>query len=321
MAPQRPSEQRYIWWKGRKLKYQRTIKVGAREYYVLNDYQSTIKAFDASAERMCVIKFRTPPSPRGTGSNVNLRLSRFAELRHAGLPTVYDKGQQGEKEYIVLSWTEGKDLSFYLKKGEKGKPYFDVDRGHFLCCRLARALEKIHALGVCHGDIKPANLVVTDQIRLSLIDFGAAWSSAVMLSRPRPGEKLLSAPEADSYDAAIDSRADQFAASAVFYWILTGVLPYDHIAGSGYRDSTTMALTPPKSLNPSINDKLSAVLSKGLQAAPNDRYPTTEHWLRDLILAAPKEHPLTYGPNSIAEAWEHLKGTFNNWLSKNDKDD
>jgi hypothetical protein len=162
------------------------------------------------------------------------RLKREARsagaLNHPNIVAVFDVGTDGEVPYIVSELLEGESLRRRLDRGPL--PYRKaLEYG----AQLADALAAAHDKGVCHRDVKPANVFVTSDGRVKLLDFGLAKvdkpaapvhpddSTASTPSRPgvARGTAGYMAPE-QVRGEAIDSRADVFALGAVLYEMLTG---------------------------------------------------------------------------------------------------
>lgn len=308
-----PNKTLYFYHQGQKIKYKREIWLGSRLYYVVKERGMSLKAFDSRLKKWCVIRFRE------SGVRNELRLGQIESLKYSTLPYVYDVGKYEGREYLIQDWIPGKDLHSYLQKGAPGHPYFDVDRSAFLFKGLVNALNKLHETGYCHGDIKPANIIVTPQIRLMLVDFGAAWNSALMRERPNEIDVIYAAPEKTDLSATVDMRSDQFSASVVFYQMLTGETPYDGFGGLAGKRRNTLKLIPPKELNKTVGRRLSDVVVRGLRLNIDDRYPTTRAWLDDLELAAPNMDRFQYNQTSIVAAWDHLKSFVADFLVQRKK--
>lgn len=192
---------------------------------------------------------------------------------------------------VVCNWIWGTPLHKYLERteaanGRRLSPY-EATR---LYCRFVNGLCDLHNRNaVVHGDIKPENLIRTQKSRLVLIDFGAAWTLERMVDYD-PNE--CSSP---SYAAPEVLRGgkptpagDQFSATAVYYRMLTGQVPYDHIggqAGAG-EGEPSVAFVPPSRFAPRRDGtprrfwkQIDAIAGRGLQLDPLQRYPSKSDWL------------------------------------------
>jgi len=90
-----------------------------------------------------------------------------AGLSHPNLVDVYDFSEEDERPYLVMQFVPGEDLATRIERGER----FDCDR---LAQELLEALSHIHAVGILHRDVKPANVIVEPEGTAKLIDFGIA---------------------------------------------------------------------------------------------------------------------------------------------------
>lgn len=140
-----------------------------------------------------------------------LRFRREAQtaagLSHPNLAAVYDFSEEGERPYLVMQFVPGEDLAVRLERGER----FDCDQ---LAQELLEALSHIHAVGILHRDVKPANLIVEPEGPAKLIDFGIALPrDATALTRTGLvlGTERFSAPEVLEGGAATE-RSDLYSA-------------------------------------------------------------------------------------------------------------
>lgn len=128
-----------------------------------------------------------------------------AGLSHPSLVDVYDFSEEGERPYLVMQFVPGEDLATRLERGER----FDCDQ---LAQELLEALSHIHAVGILHRDVKPANVIVEPEGTAKLIDFGIALPrDATSLTRTGMvlGTERFSAPEVLEGKAATE-RSDLY---------------------------------------------------------------------------------------------------------------
>jgi predicted ATPase len=155
------------------------------------------------------------------------RMERFqrefqllTQLRHPNLVSVFDFGITGEGElYFTMEWIEGQDL-------EPGRRPLEPEATTPVIVQICRALAYLHARGVIHGDLKPANvlLVAGANEQVKIVDFGVAHeirSPEVIGQYYTPG---YSAPEMREQDR-VDQRADLYSLGAMWYALLVGEPP------------------------------------------------------------------------------------------------
>lgn len=195
----------------------------------------------------------------------------MARLDHPGLVPIYAIEHAPEGLLLVMKFIEGQTLSAYLKK--QGRlPLSEVSS---LLKQLAEAVGALHRHGFVHRDLKPSNMIVQDDGRLVLLDFGLARRSAGSDRLTTPGTALGSghymAPE-QARDEAIDHRTDLYALAVIAFECLSGKLPF---AGE-----TAVALfrrlneEPPllSSLMPDLPPQVSVAVARGMALNPTARF-------------------------------------------------
>ena len=202
--------------------------------------------------------------------------------------------RQQNEIYIVLPWVDGFNLrSILLGIRDRGRPRIATPEAVRLVKGLAHMLHHVHRHPqIIHGDIKPANLILTRRTSLVLIDYGNAWQVERTAMR-LPGDAVspvYAAPELVRGDERVDSRADQFSLGVVLYEILTGRLPYDGHGGKvgllpeAVRSRSCLIpaseLSPErKLLSPRIWKPVDSLLATTLAIEANDRFATSGAWL------------------------------------------
>jgi serine/threonine protein kinase/Tol biopolymer transport system component len=172
-------------------------------------------------------------------SNDTERLRRFrreaevlASLNHPNIAVIYDVQQEAGFRYLVLELVEGENLSDRIKRGP-----VPVDEALGIAKQICEGLEAAHEKGIIHRDVKPANIKVTPNGRVKLLDFGLARileerenpSPATMTSSTARGI-ILGTPGYMSPEQAcgrpLDKRTDIFSFGCVLYELLTGSAPF-----------------------------------------------------------------------------------------------
>jgi len=144
----------------------------------------------------------------------------MAKLNHTHIVAVYDFGiTKGGHLYLVMEWVQGPTLHEIIQKGS-----VPVKRAAHLAAQLCDALSYAHTHKILHRDIKPGNIMVTEDDQVKVADFG--------LARPITGEAEENPYGTPDYAApeilgkgAVDQRVDIFAAGVVLYEMLTGRVP------------------------------------------------------------------------------------------------
>ena len=187
------------------------------------------RARDLALGRVVAVKVL----PAGFGDALRDRLVREAQasarLQHPAIATFYEAGEADGTAFIAMEYVAGRTLRELLKAGPLAP-----DRAVALVCSLLEALAHAHAAGILHRDIKPENIIVDNEWRAKLLDFGLA---SFLLVGEDPGAALTAAaltgvgtivgtvgymsPE-QIRGERVDARTDVFAAGAVLYEALGG---------------------------------------------------------------------------------------------------
>jgi serine/threonine protein kinase len=179
-----------------------------------------------------------------------------AQLAHPNLVTLYDVGRCEHGPYLVLELLRGQPLSVRLEQGT-----LPVREALQLASEVAKGLAHAHAAGVVHRDLKPANVLVCDDGRVKVLDFGLAH--AFGRKRISGGTPAFMAPE-QWIDAPEDERTDVFALGVILYRSLSGELPF---AGKS-SESTAPRLQVPDL--PELGELVGQMLAKGPVGRPRN---------------------------------------------------
>src|SRR5262249_23136165 len=153
---------------------------------------------------------------------------------------------------------------------------------------LAAGVAAVHARGLIHRDIKPANVILHDDGRPRLVDFGLATHLASGRLQELGGTPNYMAPEqACAESDRIDFRTDVFGLGGVLYHLLLGRAPH---TGSSLSEVLAHAkkadVTPPRVIDPTVPRWLEAVCLKALAPAPANRYSTALEFRQALLRGA-----------------------------------
>jgi predicted Ser/Thr protein kinase len=199
--------------------------------------------------------------------------------------TIYDVGEHEGRPYIVMEYLPGGSLADRVGR-EGAQP---LGRVLEWLRQAAAALDAAHASGIVHRDVKPANLLLDEDDRVHVADFGVA-SAAGLSSFTEAGTVVGTAgylsPEQARGERATPA-SDRYALAVVAFELLTGTRPFE-------RDSTTAealahvsAPIPPASLsNPELPTQVDDVLAQALAKEPQYRFATAAdfvHALRDAL--------------------------------------
>jgi eukaryotic-like serine/threonine-protein kinase len=223
-------------------------------------------------------------------------------LTHRNIVSVYQFGEENDCAYIVMEYVAGRNLRDYIQEPRK------LEISHVLCLmlQLLDGLHYAHERGIVHRDIKPANLLIADDGRLKITDFGIARTESSNLTR---GSSVIGSPgyiAPEQYtDREVDRRVDVFSAGVLLYQMLSGTTPF---AGTDEAIMYKIVYEPHKPLNKVMNDAalapFDAVLDRALAKDPAQRYPSAMA-MRNALMALATEALPDVLPADIVLAPRH----------------
>ena len=210
-----------------------------------------------------------------------------AALNHPGIVSVYDSGKEdspsGAMPYIVMEYVEGKTLREIVNKGER----FALNRAVEIAEGILIALQYSHKNGIIHRDIKPGNIMITDNGDVKVMDFGIARAladtGATMTSTWNIiGTAQYLSPEQATGTQA-DARSDLYSVGCLLYELLAGRPPFtgDTPVAIAYQH-VSAPLTPITEIQESLDPALNAFFSIALAKDANERYQSANAMLKDL---------------------------------------
>lgn len=218
------------------------------------------------------------------------RFQREAEvsglLNHPGIVTVYDVGEEeGTGPFMAMEFVGGPTLEA-LTKGEVPAP---LDQKLRIAAAVAEALDHAHRLGVIHRDVKPGNVMLTEDGRPKLMDFGIAKREDAGLTQTGTflGTPSYAAPE-QIKEGLVTARSDQFSFAVMVFELLSGKLPFP---GSSINTILYRIVNePPSDPRPPVEGILPEawhrIFLQALAKEPQDRFSSCSHFLRELADAA-----------------------------------
>ena len=221
---------------------------------------------------------------------VKERFMREAELAgklsHPAIISIYDVGEDYDLTYMAMELLEGKDLEYFCHKDAllPVRKVLDIVAG------VAEALDYAHSQGVIHRDIKPANIMLLNDGRIKVTDFGIA--KAISSSQTKSGI-ILGTPNYMSPEQIngqpIDGRSDIFSLGVVFFQLLTGRLPFRGRTLTELFVQITQKPHPSvRALNPKVPRPCEQIIDKALAKDPVKRFQTGSEFARYLRKVAEK---------------------------------
>ena len=196
----------------------------------------------------------------------------LASLHHPNLVQVYALGEHAGDVYFVMELVEGQPLSEVLRATLERSEWFPTAAVAQIALEIGDALDAMHALGVIHRDVKPANILLDrERDRAVLVDVGVAVQAPATSATP-PARRGSPRPSRSSSTTDAPTT-DVYGLAATVYCMLTGRPPF----GSGpapqvVQRQLTEPLTPPSQLRPTLSEAVDAVLAKALAPTPKKRW-------------------------------------------------
>jgi serine/threonine-protein kinase len=206
-----------------------------------------------------------------------------ANLSHPNIVPVFDWGEDSGTYFIVMEFIDGRPLSSILKTAGTLSAERTADVG----AHVAAALGYAHKHGVIHRDVKPGNVLITDEGQVKVTDFGIARAINTEESLTQTGAVMGTAtyfsPE-QAEGIGVDGRSDLYSLGVVLFEMVTGRPPFlgdtpVAVASKHVRDHPPA----PRELNPSIPPTFEAIILKAMAKDPAHRYGTAEELRADLL--------------------------------------
>ena len=205
----------------------------------------------------------------------------IANLSNPNVVNVLDVGTQDDINYIVMEYIEGKTLKDIIN--EKGALPYEIAIS--IGIKVAKALECAHKSGIIHRDVKPQNILVTEEGVVKVTDFGIAKSmdsSTIAHTNSVMGSAHYFSPE-QAKGTYTDYRTDLYSLGIVLYEMVTGVVPFngDSPVTVAVKHIQEKAI-PPKNINQNIPNSLNDLIMKAMEKDPVNRYQTAKEIIGDL---------------------------------------
>lgn len=214
----------------------------------------------------------------------NTEAQAVASLTHPNIVSVYDVGHEGDLYYIVMELIQGKTLKEIIVADGALSWKWSVN----VAIQIASALETAHKNNIIHRDIKPHNIIITEDGIAKVTDFGIAKSvsnSTITAFGTTLGSVHYFSPE-HARGGYTDAKSDLYSLGVVLYEMLTGKVPFDadtpvSVALKHMQEEPV----EPIKINPAIPTAINSIVMKAMKKDPNLRYQNATEMLKDLTLA------------------------------------
>ena len=256
------------------------------------------KGWDLRLERYAAVKFLSPH--RSSSEDFKRRFAREARtasrLEHPNICTVFETDVTDDgRLFIAMAFCEGESLKRKIERGP-----LPLQEALAIAAQVASGLAAAHDKGVVHRDVKPANVMVADDGRVKIVDFGIArLADETRLTRTGDvmGTTAYISPE-QFLSAETDHRTDLWSLGVVLYEMLTGRLPW--VNGDERELINAIVKRQPRpisTLRPGLPQALERVVARALAKRPAERYQRADELHADLLSVAELVvHPAPVGP-------------------------
>jgi serine/threonine-protein kinase len=216
--------------------------------------------------------------------------SSAAALSHPNIVGIFDRGEWNGTYYIAMEYVAGRSLKAIVRENGPLDPALAIDT----VIQILRAARFAHRRGVIHRDLKPHNVILEEEGRARVTDFGIARAGAsdMTLTGSIMGTaQYLSPEQAQGY--AVSAASDIYSVGVILYELLTGVVPFEGETAVAIAFKQVSAVPrPPSELNPSLPPSLDAVVLRALAKDPIERYADDDELIAALEVerAALPEH-------------------------------
>jgi eukaryotic-like serine/threonine-protein kinase len=206
--------------------------------------------------------------------------SSAAGLQHPSIVSIFDRGEWDGTYYIVMELIRGRTLKDVIRERGPAPPEAAVD----VVLQILRAARYAHQRGIVHRDLKPQNVMIDEEGRVKVTDFGIARAGASDMTETGSvmGTAQYLSPE-QAQGRPVDARSDLYSIGVVLYELLTGVVPFEA------ESPVTVALKqvsevpiPPRERTPAVPAWLDAVVMRALEKDPARRFANADEFIEAL---------------------------------------
>ena len=222
--------------------------------------------------------------------------SSAAALSHPNIVGIFDRGEWDGTYYIAMECVAGRSLKELVRESGPLEPAHAID----VVVQILRAARSAHRRGVIHRDLKPHNVIIDEEGRARVTDFGIARAGAsdmTMTGSIMGTAQYLSPEQAQGF--AVTAASDLYSVGVILYELLTGAVPFEGESAVAIAfQQVSAAPRPPSELNPAVSPSLDAIVLRALAKDPASRYADDD----ELIAALERERAALPALTGVAHA-------------------
>ncbi len=232
-------------------------------------------AEDTKLKRQVAIKFLPKQISTDTEERKRFEIEAqaAAALNHPNIATIYSIEETDDQMFITMEYVKGKELKYLVETGHA--PSLQINEVIKIVIQIAEGLEAAHKIGIIHRDIKSQNIMITDDGKTKIMDFGLAKiKGGIQLTKTGStvGTAAYMSPEQAS-GKEVDHRTDIWSFGVVLYEMLCGCLPFKNEYDAALMYSILNEQPDPiEKYNPDIPDELKNIFNGCLEKDPEKRF-------------------------------------------------
>ena len=250
-----------------------------------------------------------------------------AQLSHHNVVQIYDFGEDAGRHFFSMEWVKGGPLDALIR--ERGPLEARVAASYTL--QAARGLQFAHRNGMVHRDVKPANLLLSDEGVIKVADLGLvkipdqgdvaadeysmsglASGTQVTMQGTAVGTPAYMAPEQGIDAAAVDHRADIYSLGCTLFYMLSGKPPFDGTVVSEVMEQHAKQAVPDLAdFNSRVPKALQEIVARAMAKRPEDRYESLAEMVSELESFLGVSHDGKFTPTTAqADQWEDIAARY-----------
>src|ERR1700692_1782632 len=207
--------------------------------------------------------------------------SSAAALSHPNIVGIFDRGEWNGTYYIAMEYVAGRTLKAIVREQGALDPSAAIE----IVVQILRAARFAHRRGVIHRDLKPHNVILDEEGRARVTDFGIARAGAsdMTLTGSIMGTAQYLSPE-QAQGLAVSAASDLYSIGVILYELLAGVVPFEGetVVAIAYKQVSAVP-RPPSELSPVVPPSLDAVVLRALAKDPAQRFADAEEFIAVLL--------------------------------------